>query len=59
MYLCGRSTYSAPLQLWGSAFRESRDVVFEDVGFERNSRLTLNNRRFGDFAPKADIGEGF
>ena len=24
-------------------FREFWDVVFEDVGFEHNSRLTLNN----------------
>ena len=26
-----------------SLARESRDVVFEDVGFENNSLLTLNN----------------
>ena len=43
----------------GSSHREFRDVVFEDVGFESNSLSTLNDRRCGDFTPKADMGEGF
>ena len=34
-----------------------RDVV-EDVGFEHNMLLVLNNWRCGDFTPKADMGEG-
>ena len=38
--------------------RGFRDVVFEDVGFENSSWLTLNNCRCGDFTPKADMGEG-
>ena len=39
--------------------REFRDVVFEDVGFEHNSWLTLTHTRCGDFTPKADMGKGF
>ena len=34
-------------------------MVFEDVGYETNILLTLNNWRCGDFTPKADMGEGF
>ena len=39
--------------------REFGDVVFEDVGFENDSWLTINNWRCGDFTPKAFVGEGF
>ena len=38
--------------------REFRDVVFEDVGFETDTLLTLKNYKCGDFTPKADMGEG-
>ena len=38
--------------------REFRDVVFEDVGFDEHCFLALENRRCGDFTPKADMGEG-
>ena len=43
---------------WPS-YREFRDVVFQDMGFENNSLSTLKNWRCGDFTPKADMGEGF
>ena len=42
-----------------TSFREFRDAVFEDVGFENHSLSTLNNGRCGAFTPKADMGEGF
>ena len=41
------------------ACREFRGVVFEDVGLEHDSVLTLNIGRCGDFTAKADMGEGF
>ena len=34
------------------------DMVFDDVGFENDSSLTLDNWRCGDFTPNADMGEG-
>ena len=34
-------------------------MALEDVGFENDSLLTLNNSRCGDFTPKADVGEVF
>ena len=42
--------------------REFRDVVFEDVGFEHNSLLTLKKLKLWDYTPKAamiHMGEGF
>ena len=54
----GHSTRSSPLgapaSRSASSFRE-----FRDVGLENNCWLILKNRRFGDFTPEADMGEGF
>ena len=47
-----------PFHRSSSTVREFRDVVFEDVGFETNSWLTLNGGRCGDFTPKADMDQG-
>ena len=61
MYRCmhpGRGRGPAARTKIGHAW-EFRDVVFEDVGFEHHSLLTLSNWRCGDFTPKADMGEGF
>ena len=38
-----RPARGAARRACGGVTREFRDVVFEDVGFENNSRLTLNN----------------
>ena len=41
-----------------SGVREFRDAVFEDVGFEHDSLLTLKHRRCGDITPETDMGRG-
>ena len=46
--LCILTTTAAPAAE-KAAEREFRDVVFEDVGLELNSRLTLKHWRCGDF----------
>ena len=42
----------------GGSCLEFKDVVSEDVGFEHDMLLTINNLRCGIFTSEADIGEG-
>ena len=52
MPISGDGAGEATVLVW-----EFGDVVFEDVGFENYSLLTLSNWTYGDFAPKADVGD--
>ena len=53
MYIC-TYVFSTAKDAW-----VFRDLVFEDVGFQADSLLTLKKQRCGDFTPRAYMGEGF